>query len=60
MAHKPPPVPPAEQSPKGGIQRSKGDRQKSKAASVPDNQSEQDQHGNIYQNTHNQGYQQDR
>jgi hypothetical protein len=60
MAHKPPPVPPAEQSPKSGIQRPQAGQQKSKAETVPDNLKEQDQQGNIYQNTHNQGYQQDR
>lgn len=61
MAHKPPPILPEERSPNGDAQRSsiRGARG-SKTERVPENLKEQDQQGNTYQNTHNQGYQQDR
>ena len=58
MAHKPP-VPPAERSYRPGSQRSE---QHDQAAPnpIPENLREQGRQGNIHQNTHNQGYQQDR
>ena len=59
MAHKPPPVPPAEKSHQPGKEPS-AENDKSATKPVPGNLREQDRQGNIYQNTHNQGYQQDR
>ena len=60
MTHKPsPPVPPAEKSHVPGNEQ--GPENDSSAPNpVPGNLREQGQQGNIYQNTHNQGYQQDR
>jgi len=61
MASKVPPVPPANQSPKGT-----GDRKDIERDRIPhgrkrvSNPEQQDQQGNIKQNTTNQGYQQDR
>ena len=54
-----PPVPPANRSPKGpgGAARPDTDTSKEQA---PENLDEQGRHGNIKQNTTNQGYQQDR
>lgn len=60
MTHKPPPpVPPAEKSPVPGKQQG-AENDSSATNPVPGNLREQDRQGNIYQNTHNQGYQQDR
>ena len=53
-----PPVPAAAQSPKGG--KDKPAQDTSKPKSPPENLAEQGRQGNINQNTHNQGYQQDR
>ena len=59
MAKKPP-VPPANRSRKGtGSDPVPGDTQV-KPDKAPDNLREQGHTGNIDQNTHNQGYQQDR
>jgi hypothetical protein len=58
MAHKPPPVPPAERSHRLGNPRRAHDQ--SLANPIPENLHEQGRQGNIYQNTRNQGYQQDR
>ena len=60
MPHKPPPVPPEEQSPENRKFPPAKHQDKAKAGSNPQNLKEQDRQGNIYQNTHNQGYQQDR
>ena len=60
MAHKQPPVPPGEKSPKPGNDRPARAEQSVKLHSIPDNLREQGRQGNIYQNIHNQGYQQDR
>jgi hypothetical protein len=54
-----PPVPPEQRSPKGpgsALEPNKDDE----PASGGKNLREQGHQGNIYQNTHNQGYQQDR
>jgi hypothetical protein len=53
-----PPVPPEQRSPKG----TGSDPNIEIEESVPDRENfrEQGRHGNIHQNTHNQGYQQDR
>ena len=59
MAHKPPPVPPAERSHRPGNRRTE-ERDQSVANPVPENLREQGRQGNIHQNTHNPGYQQDR
>lgn len=56
---KTPPVPPANQSPKGTGDRKSGAPQQT-SGSRPENFDEQGQTGNIKQNTTNQGYQQDR
>ena len=56
MSHKPQ-VPPAERNPhEPAHDRQTNDRQNK----VPENLREQDRQGNIHQNTHNPGYQQDR
>jgi hypothetical protein len=59
MTGKMPPVPPANQSPKGT-----GDTKQTSADQAPhqraQNPDQQGQQGNIKQNTTNQGYQQDR
>lgn len=60
---KQPPVPPASRSPKGpGAEAAGGEitREEAKRANRLDNPKEQGDPGNIAQNTHNQGYQQDR
>ena len=59
MGHKPPPVPPAEKSHQPGKEQSP-ESDKGATNPVPGNLREQGRQGNIYQNTHNQGYQQDR
>jgi hypothetical protein len=54
-----PPVPPEQRSPKGpgsATEPPKDDTQASRGKNLR----EQGRQGNIYQNTHNQGYQQDR
>jgi hypothetical protein len=57
MTHKPP-VPPANRSPhESGHDQNRSDAGQNK---IPENLREQDRQGNIHQNTHNQGYQQDR
>jgi hypothetical protein len=53
-----PPVPPASRSPKGGGEKPARDTSKPKRP--PENVAEQGRQGNINQNTHHQGYQQDR
>lgn len=63
MSHKPPPVPPDQQSHKGpgsAEAAPKDTTAHGKAASVPKNLAEQGRQGNIKQNTTNQGLQQDR
>ena len=60
MAHKLPPVPPDQRSPKPASPKSTQIEQAGKSNSIPDNLHEQGEQGNIYQNTRNQGYQQDR
>lgn len=56
MARQQPPVPPANRSPKGtGSDPASADRQKTKPDAKQDGEQQ-----NIAQNTHNQGYQQDR
>ncbi len=55
-----PPVPPASRSPKGPGDASKANPDTAKRKDAPDNLAEQDRQGNINQNTHHQGYQQDR
>ena len=61
MTNRPPPVPPANRSEKGphGTRRAPTDTAKD-ADRPPENAAEQGRQGNISQNTHNQGYQQDR
>lgn len=57
-----PPVPPAGRTKKGphdGPER-QADRDTSKDKGPPENLAEQGRQGNINQNTHHQGYQQDR
>lgn len=63
MSHKPPPVPPEQQSHKGpgSAERAPTDTTAhGKGASVPKNLAEEDRQGNIKQNTTHQGHQQDR
>ncbi len=60
-----PPVPPANRSDKGPAQEQEHAAAKpaldtSKAKGPPDNLAQQGRQGNIDQNTHHQGYQQDR
>jgi hypothetical protein len=60
MSHKAPPVPPDQQG-GHGVRQPKAERGgNTKGRSDDKNLKEQDQQGNTYQNTHNQGYQQDR
>ena len=54
---KKPPVPPENRSPKGTGSEQKPEDEKQAAR---ENFDQQGRHGNIRQNTHNQGYQQDR
>ena len=54
-----PPVPPDQRSPKGPGSDPEVS-EKDETSSKYRNQREQGRQGNIYQNTHNQGYQQDR
>ncbi len=60
MTKKPPPVPPANRSPKGPGGAAKTPVDDSKHRAKPENLREQGAQGNISQNTTNQGYQQDR
>jgi hypothetical protein len=60
MPHKLPPVPPQQQSPHGAKGQPAKEAEHANTRSDLRNLKEQDQQGNIYQNTHNQGYQQDR
>jgi hypothetical protein len=66
MTHsKMPPVPPANRSDKGPSELQERDAAKaaedtSKPKGPPENLAEQGRQGNINQNTHHQGYQQDR
>jgi hypothetical protein len=56
-----PPVPPASRSPKApGGRKDKTDPGKEGRDAPPGNLKEQGQQGNTFQNTHHQGYQQDR
>lgn len=59
MTTKPPPVPPDNRSPKGPGAAPAVHTDES-VTSRPDNLEEQGRQGNISQNTHHQGYQQDR
>jgi len=54
-----PPVPPDQRSPKGPGSDPQVS-EKDETSSKDRNQREQGRQGSIYQNTHNQGYQQDR
>jgi hypothetical protein len=62
MTNKPPPVPPANRSPKGtgGSHETPVDTAPDKHVDRQRNLAEQGRQGNIKQNTTNQGYQQDR
>jgi hypothetical protein len=61
MGHsKMPPVPPAERSDKGPAATERAPQDTSKDKGPPENLAEQGRQGNIRQNTHHQGYQQDR
>lgn len=59
-----PPVPPANQSPHGGSTPGEGklppDEAKKNAESTKRDPEQQGRQGNTWQNTHHQGYQQDR
>ena len=58
---KTPPVPPDEARPfESEHPKSEEKDRGSKKHRIPGNLQEEDRQGNIYQNTHNQGYQQDR
>jgi hypothetical protein len=59
MSKKTPPVPKENQSPKG-TGSAPEPAPKAKADETPENTAQQGRQGNIRQNTHNQGYQQDR
>lgn len=60
MSHKAPPIPPDQQGHHGARRPQAEEGGKSNSRSSDKNLKEQDQQGNTYQNTHNQGYQQDR
>ena len=63
MTAKMPPVPPANRSKKGPDATSKPSTKDAELARKQENKPNLEQegrHGNIHQNTHNQGYQQDR
>jgi hypothetical protein len=55
-----PPVPPASRSKQGPDKAAHAPQDTSKAKEPPENLAEQGRQGNISQNTHHQGYQQDR
>ena len=62
MTTKPPPIPPANQSPHGSAQPAdkQADMVERGNRPAPGNLAEQDRQGNIKQNTTHQGHQQDR
>ena len=60
MTAKPPPVPPANQSPKGTGDAHAAPTDTAPNPGVPGNPDQKGRGGNIKQNTTNQGYQQDR
>jgi hypothetical protein len=60
MTHKPPPVPPANRSPKGTGSAAEAPTDERKQRRSGKNAREQGPQGNIAQNTTHQGYQQDR
>jgi hypothetical protein len=60
MTKRMPPIPPASRPKKGPDKPPRRDNDPKTGEPVPENLSEQGHQGNIYQNTHNQGYQQDR
>ena len=55
-----PPVPPANRSPKGPGDHARPEPEQHHGETAPQNTKEQGRQGNIHQNTHHQGYQQDR
>lgn len=55
-----PPVPPANRSPKGPGGAPKAPKDTTPPKETAPNLEQEGRHGNIDQNTHNQGYQQDR
>jgi hypothetical protein len=59
MTNRPPPVPPANRSPKGPGDAAEPDTDTTRGGR-PANLKEQGQQGNTAQNTHHQGHQQDR
>jgi hypothetical protein len=60
MTQKPPPVPPASRSPKGPGDAKLAPDVTTRRPKHDEHPKEQGEHGNIAQNTTNQGYQQDR
>ena len=60
MPSKMPPVPPANRNRKGPGASPEAPKDDTPPKAAPQNLEEQGRHGNINQNTHNQGYQQDR
>ncbi len=60
MSSRPPPVPPANRSPKGPGSDPEAGKGAIKDVQPRDNLAEQGRQGNVHQNTTNQGYQQDR
>ncbi|HEX2215394.1 MAG TPA: hypothetical protein VHG27_01650 [Xanthobacteraceae bacterium] len=60
MPSKMPPVPPANRSRKGPGAAPEPPKDDAPGKTTPQNLEEQGRQGNIHQNTHNQGYQQDR
>ena len=60
MPSKMPPVPPANRSKQGTGAAPEAPKDTAPHKQVPENLEEQGRHGNIKQNTTNQGYQQDR
>jgi hypothetical protein len=60
MSAHPPPVPPANRSPKGPGSDPGSGESEAKTVTRPDDTAERDRQGEIHQNTHNQGFQQDR
>lgn len=61
MSNRPPPIPPANRSgPQDKQQAGTEDKKAAPDRRVPDRREERGRHGNVKQNTHHQGYQQDR
>lgn len=60
MSAHPPPVPPAARSPKGTGSDPQSGKGEADTHEKLENLNEQDQQGNIHQNTTNRGYKQDR